>query len=1448
MRILSSFFVAIALCVCVETAAAQTDLNRTMEEFDEVRALAMRGLLRAQEMKTAYLYGRGFGMTMPESIPEDMLIEGLWLFDYLSSMDYAAMSLVSYAAAAEHPNLDQELDVFRSFMPEAARKTVDYYDRASKGLADAVKQVNAVAAERAPFNLETITPRPFTDDPTQAIAGDGFTLGWSWTAMPGEASNIGRHFQQHGYSKERMFELAVKAGIEFIRPTDRNIFEWDDVEKEEGTYDWSRVDEMLALFKKYDLDLWLPVPVRNTRPPQWLQERLGNEAVLTNANGAPLKVGQNNFLNMLNPEVSKPFCRYIQNLITHVKQSDVKIHAVELGDTYAHFTLPYYSGPEAHVRWQAWLKKNKIDPCKSWSMDVDTWEALLPDKLTPAIEDPPTENHKISVVPARVKPTIDGKCNDWDLTGGVFVCNAPELLAGRFGCWVHLMYDKGNLYIAARWTDDTPLNHPGDVKDGKGWEGDCLQFRLITAPGSPQSRAAHFTCWQDKNGADVIDIAYGLDFKGDNIKDAQAVGAKQEFFVPPEGGRYTQEISLPWKLLTKDGKPPKPNDQMTFTIEANFINDSGNRLSMKDVFRPEVPLERFYMFDRPKQWGSAAFETKGNLKPRPVRLADGRELQVTMKDGRPTVDWGYLLGSKKNMILDLQRWRDDEYIEYFRPQVRAIREVAPELPICTKSCDAHEGNESLNGRPDERLIRELGLVAYGYANGVNIWDNLRRSYSSAHWSATSTHTGSGNAFSQYAFSSYIHGTLTIMTGPVPIARGFYWGDSFWYPDMRWRWSALGGWRRFQERAQGMAPEMLNTKPAPQVAMLWSDTSHKYQAFVGDYVGGSYGFKRQSANYHKIGCVGWGRILESLCLAYDIVTEEQVREGKLQEYEMLLMPGVQALPEDVAMLIRSYVEKGGKVVATSAPALFGDDMQQKGGGQLADVFGADFDRFLGKSVVAETPMGTPVLNEPTYGYWDGPKGGGNLVWIGANTDKESVRSDNLRTVYCAFKPRKGARVLELFADRKPAVVMNSFGQGKAVVIGYPMGRESFLSDIYHEHYGHNWADWPNGSSFQQGIFRWVELLLPKIGLERDAVMSKEITPRATGQDAGWPCWQWTRKGGGYRDYVWKTGKMRDTTTSPAYGDAAPRSVELTFRTREDNPNTYLSVFNREGGYGFDPGVVHFEATSKDIKIEMPRTDIRHIYDLSLGCPIPFKSERTRGANPKDVTTFRTMIEPSMARMLVVATQDDTIRKYSGNRNFGRGDDEIRQTVGKLATAGVAPDHVTIAPADVSAFLAERGARGITISCESPTYLRAARRLAEALELAYGKPVRISRNSPRIWGKFSGLGVWRAEVSKTIEDPDILLGSHNESHYIAGQRVCHERHTAQLPIVTSHTFPGPGRSVITLLRPFRKRNAPSEGKLFAEDPVPTKLVVGASDIEGLKAAVENVIKLIPAKPAK
>jgi hypothetical protein len=227
---------------------------------------------------------------------------------------------------------------------------------------------------------------------------------------------------------------------------------------------------------------------------------------------------------------------------------------------------------------------------------------------------------------------------------------------------------------------------------------------------------------------------------------------------------------------------------------------------------------------------------------------------------------------------------------------------------------------------------------------------------------------------------------------------------------------------------------------------------------------------------------------------------------------------------------------------------------------------------------------------------------------------------------------------------------------------------------------------------------------------------------------------------------------------------------------------------------------------------------------------------------------------MARMLVIATQDNTIRIYSGNRRHGRSDEGIRATVGKLATAGDPPQHIVFAPAGIAAFLARPRPGGITISAESPIYLPAARRLAAALEKAYGAKVRITRNSPRIQGSHKGLGVWRAEDHKSVEEPDILLGSHNESHYICQQRITpwREGHSAPLPVICSHTFPGPGRSAATLLRPYKKRRANGteiqQGKIFGESPAPVRLVIGASDVNGLEAGVDNIIRLVQAGTAE
>ena len=61
-----------------------------------------------------------------------------------------------------------------------------------------------------------------------------------------------------------------------------------------------------------------------------------------------------------------------------------------------------------------------------------------------------TENQGIRILPAPGKVTVDGDFNDWDLSGGVFVCSDAENLRERFACWFHAMWDKDDLYVLAR--------------------------------------------------------------------------------------------------------------------------------------------------------------------------------------------------------------------------------------------------------------------------------------------------------------------------------------------------------------------------------------------------------------------------------------------------------------------------------------------------------------------------------------------------------------------------------------------------------------------------------------------------------------------------------------------------------------------------------------------------------------------------------------------------------------------------------------------------------------------------------------------------------------------------------------------------------------------------------------------------------------------------------------
>ncbi|MEZ0300210.1 MAG: FlgD immunoglobulin-like domain containing protein, partial [Candidatus Methylacidiphilales bacterium] len=275
----------------------------------------------------------------------------------------------------------------------------------------------------------------------------------------------------------------------------------------------------------------------------------------------------------------------------------------------------------------------------------------------PALMATPTENYGLRLLPAPRNIAIDGKVEDWNLAGGVLAMDDAAKTTEDFGVWIHGAYDSENLYILARWLDKTPLSNPGDTKLDAGWSGDCLQVRVITNYGDKEKEQRNnLTCWRGKDGADLLELDIpSKEAKpawytkngpaGDNLK---LKGAKQALLVNTDGSGYSQELAVPWKYLTKDGNAPKPGESVILTVEPNFtFGENKNRITVKDIFRPGVALDRVFTFRAYPTWGVAKLmDGAATIDPEPVRLADGRTFPVRLEENLPVVDWTGLVESK----------------------------------------------------------------------------------------------------------------------------------------------------------------------------------------------------------------------------------------------------------------------------------------------------------------------------------------------------------------------------------------------------------------------------------------------------------------------------------------------------------------------------------------------------------------------------------------------------------------------------------------------------------------------------------------------------------------------------------------------------------------------------------------------------------------------------------
>jgi len=211
-------------------------------------------------------------------------------------------------------------------------------------------------------------------------------------------------------------------------------------------------------------------------------------------------------------------------------------------------------------------------------------------------------HERIHATPAPETVTIDGRLDEWDGSGAIYVAANAEAGYLNQSAWVYAMHDDDALYIATRVLDSTPLN--SDVNPAistHGWRGDCLQVRLKA------DQVSHFTTWYfaaEQQPAMHVSIGRkpSIDRAGlATIEDEANFtnGAAMSFaaFDQPVAG-YVQEMRLPWSLITGDGRRPG-GDTLGFVLQLFFDNTDN---VVADVIRPDTTSKtRIHNF--PKDWG-----------------------------------------------------------------------------------------------------------------------------------------------------------------------------------------------------------------------------------------------------------------------------------------------------------------------------------------------------------------------------------------------------------------------------------------------------------------------------------------------------------------------------------------------------------------------------------------------------------------------------------------------------------------------------------------------------------------------------------------------------------------------------------------------------------------------------------------------------------------------------
>lgn len=620
------------------------------------------------------------------------------------------------------------------------------------------------------------------------------------------------------------------------------------------------------------------------------------------------------------------------------------------------------------------------------------------------------------------------------------------------------------------------------------------------------------------------------------------------------------------------------------------------------------------------------------------------------------------------------------------------------------------------------------------------------------------------------FRDYLWLNFTI---PGNLVRYFYAWVSHGYMDYQAHWHSITNVWMTNRLINRLGPTVANTRPSHQrIGMVLPRGTFDLHAGTVYY-----------------GYMGWDWYLHAAKLPYTRIDEDDVREGKLGDYEdleyLILPDHTQAMEETVAGEIREWVERGGTLIASRMPGttdIYGRELDRP---RLAEVFGASVD-----GVVSEAVAGTPLTVTI-------PRG----IFSGGNATETDRRPD-----FQTLAPEEDTKVLARYAGGAPAITVRPHGRGRAVLMGYPFGREGVVADRTSIGFQRTYTGFVrepqvvNRTAWLRGFF------LDTLGHDPDYACEYAEVGRWKGKEAqalGLSLPKGPTEDPGSWLYIRNFGDPRPGHELEVEREDTDIAIRFFPRHREGVATRYLGISTRDVHYISPRATVQMYLAPHVYHVRINNPRIRAIWDVARDVPVGF----TRDEDGVSLTVS----VPSGHLMMLAVSETPSIDLFPEGESPARTPGDLLARTRELAGGTEPPEVAILRSREIEPWfdtldepLPEGGEKPeVIISYGRRENRAAAEKLAGFLQEQYDANAKTVRQVAEISKVRQERRHRWVHMVENRDAPMIYIGTEWTNNDLAlGASYWNWGNTwgPRVPFTSSYRWPGEGRAVVGLSRPF------------------------------------------------